>query len=277
MRLQKFFPLVLLATATIALSCNKDNNGPDGGGDFKLSYGSPVLYPKGDDYTVSPENKPGVKGVFSSFPEGLELDEKTGVIDVSDSETGLRYRITFTPDGGGTPVSTTILLAGINYRDAFHVLGKNDSIARIIYNGDGTNVVPVSPGRTVFDINFECTREGIAINRNDGSINLAQTIRNGFFGKHPDNDTREEFELEYMIDDGSNRARQEIKIKLYYHNTIDDVDDDLLQLVKNREGTLLDANGAALPTDPALVNATAGIQATTRERPRPPCIFIIGR
>lgn len=276
MRQKQFFLILLLMAVTIALSCRKGKNDP-GGSSNTLSYGNPIIYPTGDDQVVSPVNKPNVAGRYSAFPEGLELDEATGEIDVEDSETGLRYRITFTPDDGSAPISTTVLLAGINYMDAFHVLANNDSIARVIYNGDPNNPVPVSIGRTVFDVDNECSEEGIAINKNDGSINLAQTIRNGFFGRHPDNDTREEFELEYMIDDGTKRTRQEIKIKLYYHNTIDDIDDDLLQLVKNREGTLLREDGTAIPQPQLVANTTASIQATGRERPRPPCIFIIGR
>ena len=275
MRSKKLLPVLLLMAVTMALSCRKSNNSPDG--DNTLNYGNPVIFPRGDDYVVSPVSKPSVQGEYTSFPEGLELDKKNGNIDVSDSETGLRYRITFTPDDGSAPVSTTVLLAGINYEDAFHVLANNDSITRVIYNGDDGNAIPMSPGKTVFDINGKCSKEGIAINRNDGSINLAQTIRNGFFGKHPDNDTRQEFELEYTIDDGSKQTKQEIKIKLYYHNTIDDIGDDLLQLLKDREGTILRQDGTAIQQDAIVTSATAGIQSTGKARPRPPCIFIIGR
>ena len=275
MRLKNLLPIVVLMAVSVSLSCSKSNDGSDG--DNTLSYGSPVIFPRGDDYVVSPVNRPNVEGRYSSFPEGLELDKKTGAIDVSDSETGLRYRITFTPEDGGAPISTTVLLAGINYEDAFHVLANNDTITRVIYNGDAANAVPVSVGKTVFDVNLGCSKEGIAINRNDGTINLAQTIRNGFFGRHPDNDTREEFELEYMIDDGTKQTKQEIKIKLYYHNTIDDIDDDLLQLLKDREGTILRPDGTAVPQDGIVTTAIAGIQSTGKARPRPPCIFIIGR
>ncbi|HYF30761.1 MAG TPA: hypothetical protein VD993_06555 [Chitinophagaceae bacterium] len=276
MHKRKLIPILLLTIIAFG-ACRKDKGNDGANSNYNLSYGSPIIYPKNGDHIITPVNAPAVKGEFSAFPEGLELDKETGEIDVEDSETGLRYRVTFTPDDGSAATSTTILLAGINYRDAFHVLASNDSIVRLWYNGDVNNAVPVSPGKTVFDIDRKCSKEGIAINRNTGEINLAQTIRNGFFGKHPDNDTREEFELEYMIDDGSKQVKQEIKIKLYYHNTLDDVPDDLLQLVKDRDGTVLNEDGAGIPYDPLTSAAIAGMRATGKPRPRPPCIFIIGR
>lgn len=276
MRQRNLFAILLLSVIPF-MACRKSNDDA-GGGTYELTYGTSVIYPQGGDQLVFPVNPVNVKGEFSSFPDGLELDEETGGIDVSDSESGLRYRVTFTPDNGGTASTTTVLIAGINYLDNFHFLGSNDTISRVMYNGSVNGAVPVSAGKTVFDVDLGCTNEGIAINRNDGTINLAQTIRNGFFGKHPDNDKREEFELEYMIDDNSKRKRQEIKIKLYYYNTINDVPADLRQLLKDREGSIIQEDGSAVPYNSTVSTAIAGLQADQgKARPRPPCIFIIGR
>lgn len=268
--------LPVLILITILAACRKSNDGPEAGGNYTLSYGDSVIYLKntGGDHIVSPVT--AMTGTYEAFPDGIELDESTGAINVSQSETGLRYRITFTPSGGTRTYTTTVLLAGINYLDAFYFLSKNDTVSRAVYNGDLNKAVPVSPGKTVFDIDLGCNKEGIAINVNDGSINLAQTIRNGFFGRHK-NDDEEEFELKYKIDDKSGQARQEVKIKLYYFNTLSDVPQKYWDLLKEREGTLLWANNTHNPTD-EIISELAGVEGIAdRARPRPPCIFIIGR
>jgi hypothetical protein len=280
MHSRKIIPILLIMLAGFA-ACKKSNNEPDpvggGGGNYAFSYGDSVIYPQttSGDYKVSPVTP--MKGSYEAFPDGIELDEETGEINVSESETGLRYRITFTPANSSRSYTTVVLLAGINYLDAFYYLSKSDTMSRAVYNGDLARAVPVSNGKTVFDIDLGCNKEGIAINTNNGTINLMQTIRNGFFGKHPDNDSREEFELEYKIDDKSKQARQSVKIKLYYYNTINDVPEKYFDLLEDREGTILWANNTHNPSEEIIsgVTGVTGIQG--RERPRPPCIFIIGR
>lgn len=274
MMCRKILPLVLLVTAFAA--CKKNDSGNEPGGDYALSYGDSIIYAKNTagDHIVSP--KTPMSGTYEAFPEGIELDETTGAINVSESETGLRYRIAFTPEGGNRSYTTVVLLAGINYLDKFYFLSKNDTVSRAVYNGDLNKQVPVSAGKTEFDVNRGCNNEGIAVNINDGSINLAQTIRNGFFGRHK-NDDEEEFELEYKIDDNSKQARQEVKIKLYYYNTLADVPQKYWDLLKEREGTILWANNTHNPTD-EIISQLAGVDGISgNARPRPPCIFIIAR
>ncbi|MGB8194364.1 MAG: hypothetical protein WCF67_20705, partial [Chitinophagaceae bacterium] len=266
--------LALLLFITAVSACKKNN---DGGDDpltnYSFSYSDSVIYPNGGDLRISPVTP--MEGTYTAFPEGIELNESTGEIDVSESETGLRYRITFTPKNSTKIYTTTILLAGINYLDAFYFLSKNDTLSKAVYNGDVNRAVPVSSGKTVFDIDLGCNKEGIAVNIADGTINLAKTIRNGFFGRHPDNDSRKEFEMEYKIDDKSKQAKQELKIKLYYYETMADVPQKYFDLLKDREGTILRSNGT--PGD-ELISGVAGITGTAgNARPRPPCIFIIGR
>lgn len=273
MRTRNLFPILVLLTAFAA--CRK-NKGNDPGSNYALSYGDSIIYLKatGGDHIVSPVIP--MAGKYEGFPEGIQLNDKTGEINVSKSETGLRYRITFVPEGSIKTYTTVVLLAGVNYLDAFYFLSKNDTISKAVYNGDLARAVPVSAGKTVFDIGLGCNNEGIAVNTENGNINLMQTIRNGFFGKYPDNDSRQEFELKYKIDDKSQQAGQAVKIKLYYYNTMADVPQKYFDLLKDREGTILWANN----TNPAgeLISGIAGVAGVQREaKPRPPCIFIIGR
>lgn len=270
------FLLVFIALISVT-ACKKssgDNGGMPGSSDF--SYGDSIFYQRNSntDYLVYPTRQEA--GTYSGFPEGIQIDEKTGAINVSKSETGLRYQVKFLPATGGPERSTTVLLSGINYLDAFYFLSKNDTIAKPVYNGTLQNVIPGTSSGTAFDIGLGCNNEGIAVSTADGKINLMQTIRNGFFGKYPDNGTRKEFELKYKIDDNSKQALNGLKIKLYYFETMNDVTPDLIQLLHDREGTLLGMNTASFPGE--ILSGAAGINGTQKvAKPRPPCIFIIGR
>lgn len=264
--------ILLLAGAT---ACRKNKAGGDPPASFVFKYVDSVIYPNGGAQRVSPVTP--MAGTYEAFPDGIEIDESTGDIDVAKSETGLRYRISFTPKNSTKTYTTVVLLAGINYLDAFYNISKNDTLSRAVYNGDPARAVPVSSGKTVFDIELGCNKEGIAVNTANGTINLMQTIRNGFFGTHPDNETRQEFELKYKIDDKSQQATQALKIKLYYYNTMADVPDKYFELLKDREGTLLRWNGTSQAGD-EIISGAAGVQGVQKvAKPRPPCIFIIGR
>jgi len=61
---------------------------------YQVKYADSVLYLKNqsNDYIVLPVGASA--GTFSAFPEGIEIDDNTGAINVTKSETGLRYRIT---------------------------------------------------------------------------------------------------------------------------------------------------------------------------------------
>ncbi len=270
--------ILFLAPALLLLvACKKDGGGDNTiPADFKLSYGDSILYEKniGADNLVLPQHS--YTGTYSAFPEGIEIDDKTGAINLSKSETGLRYKINFIADNNSFEYTTTVLLAGINYFDAFYFLSKNDTVANPVYNGRPGAAIPVSATGTAFDIGLGCNNEGIAVNTADGKINLMQTIRNGFFGRYPDNATRREFELKYKINDQSQQKVKALKIKLYYFDTMNDFTEDLRQLLRDREGTVFGANPITFPGE--ILSSPAGIDGVSKvAKPRPPCIFIIGR
>jgi hypothetical protein len=274
MHYKTFLP-VLLILLLGATACRKTKAGGDPPAGYIFTYGDSVIYPTGGVQRVMPATP--MAGSYEAFPEGIEIDDATGEISVADSETGLRYRITFTPKNSTKTYTTMVLLAGVNYLDAFYNLSKNDTMSLAIYNGDPARAIPVSANKTVFDIDLGCNKEGIAINTSNGTINLMQTIRNGFFGRHPDNESRQEFELKYKIDDKSKQATQNLKIKLYYYNTMNDVPDKYFELLKDREGTILRWNGTSAAGD-EIISGAAGVEGVQKQaRPRPPCIFIIGR
>lgn len=273
-------PVIILMAL---FSCKKDNgvntdpNPPVG---YKLTYGDSVFYinNQNSDYIIEP--KQAKTGEYIGFPEGIDIDPNTGAVNVSKSETGLRYQITFYPDGSTDSFSTHIVISGVNFLDGFYRLTTADSIINPVYNGTAGNVVPGINNGTIFDEGSGCNSVGCNVNTNLGSINLAQTVRNGVFGATPSNNDRHEFELNYRIADNSGKALNTIKVKLYYFNTINDVTPEVYDIISSREGAILGANPVSIPfqgftTVNGITQATG--HAKTIPKPRPPCIFILGR
>jgi hypothetical protein len=250
-------------------------------GDMELSYGDSVFYVKqeGQNSVIIPVGN--FQGKFTAFPEGIELNELTGAIDVNKSETGLRYRITYTPDDHSDTLSTVILLSGISYLDKIYNLEKNENVALPVYNGRTENAVPGKDGSSVFDDGGGCNGEGVAVDYNTGSIDLAQTVRNGLFGDEPKNGAQKEVEMLYRISDKSGKALNKLKVKLYYFDTPDDITEDLVQEMTERRDMFIGLNPQPPfiefynPSRNVLVNA--GNSRLGTAKPRPPCIFLVGR
>jgi hypothetical protein len=276
MRIQKVFICLIVLTA--AFGCGKDDsttpiNPP--GSKYKLSYGDSIIFLKNQAgaYIVSPKES-GINGTFTGFPEGIEIDPTTGAINVSASETGLRYKITYTDKTTGDTSTAIVVISGINYYDKIYSLEANDTVAVPLYNATPTREIP---SNSVFDEGNGCNGVGVAVDINSAKINLIQSIRNGVFGGVPKNGERKEVELKYRVNDGSGKTLNSLKVKLYYYNTSADIDADLIQLLKDREGTVFGANPLnGLGTE--VISGTP-TQTVTKAvaKPRPPCIFIVGR
>lgn len=260
---------LLVFTAVWLISCSKKTEQPSG--PYKLSYGDSILYLKNQagDYVVYPTEQRA--GEYTGFPDGIEIDEITGAINVSKSETGLRYRVTHTAPNG-TTTSTIVLLSGITFTDKFYYLSQLDSIAFPVYNGNPANPLPLAGSS--FDENNTANNGGCSVQTINGQINLAQSVRNGIFGGVPQNDERKDFDIEYRLNDKSGKAKNEIRVRLYWYNTIADVPADLWETLNDRE-----TQGVFLRTGPGLPPVSAGRDAFTAKaaKPRPPCIIIIGQ
>lgn len=252
-------------------SCKKsvNNSGP-----YDLSYGDSIIYlkPSTGDYIVYPTEQRA--GTYTAFPDGIELDDKTGAINVSKSETGLRYRITHTaPDG--TKTSAMVVISGINFSDHFFHLSQGDSVALPVYNADPSIILPLSGSN--FDEGNGANSGGCSIKTDNGQINLAQTVRNGIFGTPATNDIRKEFDISYRINDASEKSLNKLRVRIYYYNTMADVAPDLLQTLQDREST-----GVFLTANNSTFNSGSNVAARGQivnevAKPRPPCVIIIGQ
>jgi len=259
-----FFSLVTLLVSLGWISCKKESNEPSG--PYQLSYGDSILYlrPSAGDYIVHPTTHRN--GTYSGFPEGIEIDDNTGAINVSDSETGLRYRITHTaPDG--TETSTLVVLSGITFKDHFYRLALGDSVANPIYNADPGRVLPLTGSS--FDEGNVANTGGCSVKTDNGKINLSETIRNGVFGAPPRNDAQQTFEIKYKINDASGKTENKLKVLLYWYNTMADIPPYVWEILNDRtsQGVFL-RNGLSGNTDQTPI-------ITRAAKPRPPCVIII--
>lgn len=266
--------LFLTLIALLFTACSKSADiitvpPPPNGGDttYKFQYGDSVYYINNnhDDYIIKPVT--AKEGTYFGFPEGITIDENTGAINVSKSETGLRYAISFMPAGTTDTLTTFVTISGINYLDGFYNLTTDDSIANPVYNGNVGATVPGINDGSLFDIGSGCNSQGCNVVPVSGKINLAQTVRNGVFGKKPVNNDRHEFDLVYQVNDPSKKAANKLRVKLYYFETMADVTPEVYDIINSRTGTIVNAN-TPLPLMAAQKKAA---------KPRPPCIFIVGR
>ena len=257
-----FFGLLFLIS-----SCKKQEGTPTPppvGSSF--NYGDSIFYQKSQsqDYVVTPTNT--LTGKYLSFPDGLVIDRNSGEINVTKSETGLKYAIAFVPDQKNDTLLTFVTISGINYKDGFYVLSGPDSIASSIYNALPGVTIPGLNNGSAFDVGSNCNSQGCAVNTNNGTINLAATVRNGVFGATPSNNDRHEFDMTYQISDKSNGATNKLRVKLYYFNTMNDVTQEAYDIINSRTGSIIGPSNAV----PALAFSN------TIAKPRPPCIFIVG-
>ena len=244
----------------LVISCSKTPSTPPVAD--KLNYGDSIFYIQDDDYYISPA---GVgSGSFTAFPEGLEIDGNTGRIRVGlgKSEIGMRYKVKFTSSTGKKD-STFIVIAGVNYFDKYYHVPLNDSIAYPLYNA--------TPGKPLPAGSFTADNDKVAINPQNGQINLKQTWRNGFAADLNPNDPWKEVKIGYRLNDASNMADNEIRILLYYYNNASEIPQEIKDIVSAHETMLLGIQPIASG------NIVAHkLMGPTASKPRPPCVIIVG-
>ncbi len=235
-----------------------------------LSYGDSIFYLRNTASNIVSPIPMNRAGKFIGFPKGIELDSITGKIDLTESETGLRYKIMFVPSGTTDTISTKIVLAGINFYDGIYRLSQGDSIAMPIYNAKG---VPYTPGlfgtgtNNSFDDGNGCNNQGCAVSLTNGRINLAKSLRDGAISSN--HDSQKEFTYYYKMDDASGRALNKLKVKLYYYANQASIPQYLWDILN------IDHAGTILRETQGRSNGPETTQAVAR--PRPPCIIIIAQ
>ena len=292
--------LILIACAVFVISCSKDEpltveiqsypyavlqNCPNA-----PSYGDSVLCGVSNgnkDYIVAPLNNSG-HGEYYAWPQGLVIDKLTGEINVTQSESGVRYTIGFLDAETHTTCVTNVIVSGINYMDSIYVLSQNDTLARPFLNGDPL-LSPGCAGNDGDDNDYPTRGRGndkcefdddedddngdgildepppgqsandhkVRVRTTTGIINLKKTLSDGAFGLNPKNGDIKDVMIYYRLRDCSQKALRKIKVRLIYYEKKTDIPETLINEISSKRTDLMGEK----PLD-------------SYARPRPPLIVI---
>jgi hypothetical protein len=195
---------------------------------YAPDYGDSIVYtqPSSGDYYVYPQNNQGLQGTYLSWPDGLNMNSKTGAIDLSQSETGQRYSVAFVKNGTTDTCLSQLIVSGASYMDSVYVLSQSDTTARPYFNANPYGVAPCQGNQgqgCQFDYNNYAHNQGIEIDQKTGFIDLQKTMKQSPFGLLPINGTTVYTTIYYKLNDNSNYAPQNIQLKLVYYNHKSDV------------------------------------------------------
>jgi hypothetical protein len=244
-------------------------------------YGDSLIYSKwkgpNNDYFVPCKNNT-TGGRFISWPQGLVIDSASGTINVTQSETGQRYKVGFIKNGTQDTCISEIVLAGITYLDSVYVLERNDTLARPYYNAnpltppvcdnsDDTDYPGNGNGKGQgdnqcdFDVNVppgqqKANDQGVRVRTISGIINLKKTLADGAFGPHPQNGATKMVTVYYRLNDNSAKAQQKIKVQLVYYTHLSDVPMSLISEITTKRRNFLNYMVSNKPRPPFLVIAT---------------------
>lgn len=197
----------------------------------------------GEEVPVDPS-----KGSFTAVPDGLSIEN--GIIDLESSEAGQLYTITYTSDDGTIGCSTTVLIEGIDYLDAIYdfdtlyaeeIREQNPDI-RVITSAEADPVLNANAGENdgvpgIYDEGGNAREEGLAINPENGVIDIQQTLRNQIQKEEPvESGYSKRFEFTYR------QSREEpvktIEVEIFFYRTFDDLqrlDPEILDVLLGKQ------------------------------------------
>jgi hypothetical protein len=228
-------------------------------------YGDTIIYPQptsGADYIVTPVNSPG-SGKYFSWPVGMVIDSVTGAIDLTKSQTGMRYAIGFVENGTTDTCLSQLIVGGADYIDSVYVLASGSNTAYPYYDANPYLASVCAGNGCSFDVTGSAASQKVIVNKTTGAIDLKKTLNGtgllgGAFGILPLNGQSFTTTIYYKLNDPSNNALQHIDVQIAYYNS------------KSLIGTGLLGN---LGTE--LDNLLNFQLLSTTFNPRPPLIIIV--
>jgi hypothetical protein len=223
------------------------------------------------------------KGEYGAYPEGLEINKSNGEINITKSESGLKYDVFFVPEKTTDTCFTKISISGIDYASKIYLI-KNEKIAVPIYNGNPLLPIPgVGLGKTEFDDGDdddngngnadeplpgqEVLPQGLDISKLDGKIQLDNSLKKGLFGGSYKNGDNKKLKLFYRLEDKSGKSLNKIELEFHFYEKESDVPKSLKdKIIENQSSFNLLHTGLRY----------ARIFRFFR-KPRPPQIVIVGR
>jgi hypothetical protein len=229
-------------------------------------YGDSIIYPQpvsGPDYILTPVNNPG-PGKYLSWPVGMVIDSTTGAIDLTASETGLKYAIGFVKSGTTDTCMTSLVVGGADYADSIYTLDNGQDNAIPYFDGNPAKISVCNNGNACsFDITGSASAMKVVIDKHFGYIDLKKTLDGkgnfgGAFGLLPVNGQTITTDIYYQVNDGSNNAIQHIAVQLVYYDNKSLINSALLNTVLTR-----------------LDNLISGNMISTSVNPKPPLVVIV--
>lgn len=241
------------------------------------NYGDTILFTKpknGGDFFADPINNQGVKGTYLSWPEGLKLNANNGRINLSQSETGVRYKIAFVKEGTTDTCVGQLIIGGMTYLDKIYAMDQNDTLAKPVFNADpfGPSVCDASDdsdypennnngnNRCEFDDaapGSKANDQKLRVRTKSGIINLKKSLADGIFGHTVKNGDFKLINIQYQLNDASNKAPQTVSVKVMYYDKVSNIPTALQQEISSKNLSMFSYQ---------IVNG----------RPRPPLIIIAG-
>lgn len=251
-------------------------------GDFAYSDTLVHINLESDNLIVPTKN---LSGTFEAIPQGLVLDGLTGEIDVNNSESGLKYKITFKPTNGAPECSTFLTISGVNYLDAVYILEENQRFAVPIFNSDPLASTPcedddedddIDDDDCEFDVESPSGTKledfGVSIDDDTGDIDLQESIEDGALGENPTNGDFKDFKMYYRLADNSGSALNSIDIRIYYFETTADIPQSLLDEMTEKNNQILN-----LPYSNPFSNNARIMADNPKTKPRPPYLLVVAR
>jgi hypothetical protein len=196
----------------------------------------------------------------------MVIDPNTGAINVTKSETGLKYAIGFVKDGTTDTCLSTLVIGGAAYMDSVYVIQDGQKNA-LPYFDANPYLPPICQGNgCTFDVGGTARQQKVILNTSSGVIDLDKTLNGtllglgGAFGLLPVNGSTITTRIYYKLNDASNQALQHIDVQLQYFDTRSAIGPGLLGNVLNKLNNLLSGN-----------------MISTSANPRPPLIIIVRR
>ncbi|WP_081164840.1 hypothetical protein [Niastella populi] len=241
------------------------------------NYGDSVVYLKpknGGDFFLDPLNNIGVQGTYLSWPEGLKINKNSGTINLSQSETGVRYNIAFVKKGTTDTCVSQLIVGGLTYMDAIYVLEQNDTLAKPVFNANPSSSsicddsddtdYPDNNGngnnKCVFDDDVPGQRandQKLRVRTKSGFINMKKSFDDGLFGKNPKNGDTKKVQIRYKLNDGSQKASQKLTVQVVYYDKVSSIPVALQQEIAAKRTNMFSYK---------IVNG----------KPRPPLLIIAG-
>ncbi|MEN7547306.1 hypothetical protein AAG747_05265 [Rapidithrix thailandica] len=174
-----------------------------------FDYGSEVFYLGDHNPQLLPATSPSLEGEFKATPDLLAIDPHTGSIDLTKSETGLTYRISFTAKNGQV-FERNLTVAGMDYQTSAIDFSKS-VYWKPTYIGEEGAAMPEAQFTQLKDV-ASGINYAAALDEYTGAVNMKKLIK--IAGLKAGEGRI--FEVKYQLGDKSDYAQNSIRINVYY-------------------------------------------------------------